>query len=355
MTIDHSYADTPSITDKTITAFRAGERLTYDKLTALEKRDYLFDQGIRPTAYGAHAHAIRPDVKTGLLRFGASALQSLATGSLGMSLTRLSDELEEPKRKLFHTYGTTAKVVFAPERDTPYSGLFGQRAHGLARFSYAGPTLSIGIVPGLALKFPIDGDHPSANLVVMRKLDPQQPITRVLSNDTHNSVFQNAFTNVLPTPHAANVTMRIVKERFETVVADGKGLHQSVEGLAAVTTSGAIVERENINAPFRLIFSPTRQAAERSDPTIDFRDDLATNITVGTPIYDVFALTEAEERELNRSSISEVEDLLAHSRKIGTVTTESEFIASSYGDYRLFFQHDARFIRPGISHSTARP
>ena len=40
-----------------------------------------------------------------------------------------------------------------------------------------------------------------------------------------------------------------------------------------------------------------------------------------------------------------VEKLLAHGRKIGTITTESEFIASKYGDYRLFFKHNARYLR----------
>jgi len=40
-----------------------------------------------------------------------------------------------------------------------------------------------------------------------------------------------------------------------------------------------------------------------------------------------------------------VEDLLAHARKIGSITTESEFIASAYGDYRLFFKHNAGFMR----------
>ena len=49
--------------------------------------------------------------------------------------------------------------------------------------------------------------------------------------------------------------------------------------------------------------------------------------------------------ELRRDGVTRVEDLLAHAERIGTITTESEFIASKYGDYRLFFKHSDRFIR----------
>jgi len=50
-------------------------------------------------------------------------------------------------------------------------------------------------VPGLGLKFPVDGDRPSENAVVMRMLDPQ----------SQHSVFENAFTNILPVPRFTNL------------------------------------------------------------------------------------------------------------------------------------------------------
>jgi len=97
--------------------------------------------------------------------------------------------------------------------------------------------------------------------------------------------------------------------------------------------------------PYRLTFRPTSQAITSSDPTVDFREDLARNIPTGTAIYEVFALDEGAERDLNRQGVSSPEGLLIHGKKIGTISTESEFIASSYGDYRLFFKHSAKFIR----------
>lgn len=345
MAADNGYKDTRSIIhNNEITTVRPGASLKYTELTGREKRDYLFEQGIRPTAYENYHDEKRPDLVTGLVRFGESAWQSIRSKSLGDTLTRASDELEEPKAKLFHTYGTTAKIVFAPEGDTPYTGIFSQRAFGLARFSYAGPIIGIGVVPGLALKFPIDNDHPSENLVVMRKLDRQQPLTHALSSHSHNSVFQNALTNILPLPSPTNVIMRVVKERFETVVETGKGLHQPVNNLATVCQNGERVESAHVNAPYRIIFRPTREAAA-SDPTLDFRDDLALHTKSGMAIYEVLALTESEEAELNQRGIDTLEDLIAHARKVGTLITESEFIASKYGDYRLFFQHNASFIR----------
>src|SRR5215471_21528808 len=333
-----SPANAPSIINNEITTTRPGQKLKYSQLSAREKRDYLFDQGIRATAYGPGE---LPDVVGGVIQFGEDALKTYAHHSLSRSLTRVSDEFEVPTTKLFHTYGATAKITFVPEAGTSYSGLFREAAIGLGRFSYAGPVVGVGIVPALGLKFLIDGDHPSENLVAMRMLDSQQ--SHLPFAQRHHSVFQNALTNILPDPSVTNVVMHVVKKSFETVVETGQGLHQPVDNLAAVCTNG--VPEQNVSAPYRIIFNPTREARGASDPTIDFRDDLARNIPSGTVIYDVCALDEQQEAELKRQGIVTVEDLIPHAKKIGAIRTESEFIASAYGDYRLFFKHNAKFIR----------
>jgi hypothetical protein len=340
------YRDTPSIVHDEITAVRPGQRLRYAELTAQEKRDYLFDHGVRPTAYDNYPDEARPDVVIGLVQFGRSAITSIAGHLLGETLTRVGDELEPPKPKLFHTYGTTAKVRFTPAPDTPYSGLLAVEAPALVRFSYAGPVAGVGVVPGLGLKLLVDGDHPSENLVAMRKLDRQQPLWRYFSTRSHNSVFQHPFTNILPSPRFTNVVMRTVNARFETVVQAGTGLHQPLDNLARVRADGAPVPPELRLAPHRIIFRPTREAAAASDPTIDFRDDLARNIPPGTPIYDVLALTAVAEADANRDGRARLEALLDRAGRIGTLTTESEFVASKYGDYRLFFKHSDGFMRP---------
>jgi hypothetical protein len=203
----------------------------------------------------------------------------------------------------------------------------------------------VGVVPGLGLKFPRDGPHPSVDLVLMRQLDRQQPLTKFFSTGSNNSVFQNPFTNILPLPSVLNLVMRAVNARFETVAQAGKGLHQSVMHMGQRSLNGLPVPENEVRAPYRLMLNPSAQAQALSDPTIDFRDDLANNIVPGTPIYDVLGLDEDVELELARQGTTRLEDLISRGRKIGVIQTESAFLASRYGDYRLFFKHDHRFMR----------
>lgn len=333
------WPDTPSIINRVIT--QDGKTLRYSDLTGREKRDYLFAEGIRPTAYDDGS---LPDVVRGVFPFLGWAWRSFRYKRLPETLLRIGDEFEEPRAKLFHTYGTTAKICFTPEPRTPYSGIFSDVAYGLARFSYAGPVLGVGVVPGLALKFPVDGDNSSENLVVMRKLDRQQPPRRFLSKHSHNSVFQNAFTNILPLPRVTNVIMRVVNRRFETVVEKSRGLHQSPDNLARVHQDGQPVPGDEVNAPYRLIFVPTEQARRLSNPRIDFRLDLARNVGAGAVIYEVFGLSESEEEGLRSMGVTGLEEMARQAHRVGSVAVESEFVASSYGDFRLFFRHSDRWM-----------
>ena len=67
-----------------------------------------------------------------------------------------------------------------------------------------------------------------------------------------------------------------------------------------------------------------------------------TNAECGT-VFPVVSGVPVLINEAN--SVFSIEDFVTHARKIGTIITESEFIASRYGDYRLFFQHNTRFLR----------
>ena len=113
----HRFEDTPSIVGREITTVRPGQTLRYSELTGREKRDYLFDQGIQPTAYEKFPGEARPEVIPGIVQFTGSAWESITNHLLAETLIRESDELERPKPKLFHTYGTTAKILFTPQPD----------------------------------------------------------------------------------------------------------------------------------------------------------------------------------------------------------------------------------------------
>jgi hypothetical protein len=339
----YRYDDTPSLIHG-IDGSGGGLEEKYSELTAIEKCAYLFDSGIRATAYENYMDEERPDSVIGLSQFGRSTFKSLQSQSLSETLTYPSDEFLKPKPKIIHTYGSTARILFQPEPDTPYTGILSRDAHGLARFSYAGPAAAVGAVPALALKFPIDGDRPSENLLVLNKLDRQQPFWRFFSKNSHNSVFQNPMTNRLPTPRFTNLIIRTLNKRFQSVVKEGTVLHQSLDNLTRIHIDGTVVEREKSVTPHRIILLPTTAADAASDPTIEFRDDLSRNIKAGTTIYETYALTEEQEQKLNPSGKTKLADLLSHAERIGTITTESEFVASKYGDYRLFFKHDEKFI-----------
>jgi hypothetical protein len=101
--------------------------LAYAELTGLEKRDYLFDHGIRPTSYANDPDEGRPDVASGIVQFSKSALELIANHLLSESLTRVSDKFEKPRPKLFHTYGATAKIRYISEQGTPYTGIFASK------------------------------------------------------------------------------------------------------------------------------------------------------------------------------------------------------------------------------------
>src|SRR5579872_6974089 len=70
----------------------------FDQWTATEKRDFIFERGIRATAYPDGL----PDIHFGVVQFAESAGISFAEGLLRETLTRVGDELDPAKHKLFH-------------------------------------------------------------------------------------------------------------------------------------------------------------------------------------------------------------------------------------------------------------
>jgi hypothetical protein len=126
--------DAPSVVGRDITMFRGGQMLRYADLTAIEKRDYLFDAGIRATAY---THDM-PDVHLGIVQFAESAFLSFAHHLLGETITRNGDELESPKHKLFHSFGTTAKIRFTPAPGSAYTGCSRRRCTACCVFRTPG-------------------------------------------------------------------------------------------------------------------------------------------------------------------------------------------------------------------------
>ena len=62
-------------------------------------------------------------------------------------------------------------------------------------------------------------------------------------------------------------------------------------------------------------------------------------------ICEVLALDEAREAALLKTGAAALDEFIPHAERIGTVTTDSEFIASKYVDCRLFFRHSDGSLR----------
>ncbi|MBF0312684.1 MAG: hypothetical protein HQK52_04670 [Oligoflexia bacterium] len=225
---------------------------------------------------------------------------------LNQSFDHTSDEMPVGRVKFIHTFGTVVQFSFISSNDHPFTGIYKEGGIGLARLSLAAAPTSVGYTPGIALKFLIDG-RPSQNVIAMYRLEGQQ--------DNWN-YFEYPFSNKIPEP--TTWTLWALGKIFELVRNPATDL--PVSHLASLSQQGISVDAAV--APEQLFFQPSLEVRHRIAPTSreDIRLSLAT-IPAGTSLYDVYGQYQGK------------------SYFIGKIVTDSEFIASSYGDKNLFFQH----------------
>lgn len=94
---------------------------------------------------------------------------------------------------------------------------------------------------------------------------------------------------------------------------------------ARVEADGSEVPEQDAAAPYEIVFVPAPEATRQFEAVSkkDMRLALAESIPEGTVLYAVQVREDADS-ELTL---------------LGELVTESEFVASEYGDKRLFFQH----------------
>lgn len=276
--------------------------------SARRKQEAIFYEKIVGSAYKT-----LPALSGGLLL----GLENTAKRLLGLeerpgedfSSSRASgDERPANRRgpKSMNTYGTSALFEFVADADSPYTGLL-QGASGVMRFSTMGPPGLVGNVPGLALKFLVDG-KPSRDMVVMNGFAGQGGST---------NVFLKPMSNALPPPES-----RLMKGVVAILAKAAKGdpLRRGVDHLAGVGGDGAGVDKPV--APYQIFFEPTHRDGIPADTANDFREDLA-GVKPGTMIYEVTATAAPNAPKV----------------RIGRLVTRSPFVASEYGDTTLLFKH----------------
>ena len=223
-----------------------------------------------------------------------------------------SDELPEGRGKLLHTYGTVACVTLEVTGTHAYTGVFATGGPALLRFSdgAGGPRFT----PSLALKFPVDGG-PSLNYFAL----PYQP-RRSRERDPLTGVYANA--SVSPRTFDAKLLAKAFQRTANAL--GGKRLYATYLPLHHLAGRG--LDGEPVAAPCvpdRLEVRPTEAARAAAAEASDFRARLAS-LPEGTTVFDL--------------SVAPAID--APAVPFGTLRLDTRFVASRWGDERLFFQHD---------------
>lgn len=241
-----------------------------------------------------------------------SRLRLFTVGYTRGSFEHESDELPAGRSKLLHTYGTVACVTLEPAGEHPYTGVFATGGRALLRFSdgAGGPRFT----PALALKFLVDGG-PSLNYFAL----PYAP-RRSRDRDPLSGVYANATIS----PRAFDAKLLASAFQRTANALGGKRLYATylpLHHLAGRDLEGAIVAEPKV--PDRLELRPTEAARAAAAAAPDFRMRLAS-LPPGVALFDL-----AISPDIDQPAVP-----------FGTLRLDTRFVASRYGDERLFFQHD---------------
>jgi len=247
------------------------------------------------------------DATGGLFNFGKFAFESMDA-----TFDTVQDfELPNGRQKLIHARGSVAAVKFVPTAaaKSKYTGLFKGADSCVARLSTAAKPEDDKMAPGMALKC-FRNWKQSGNIISMFSLDGQSSW----------DYFENEFTNIIEGPQAFAL-------KFLEKVVFNRASHcatwLSTKQFAKIDQEGNEIPEDKIKRPIQLWFVPADIHFNKAPNHDDFKNDLAT-IPVGSKIWEVFGSdTKGGKRE-----------------KIADIITDSKFVASSFGDNNLFYQHD---------------
>jgi hypothetical protein len=275
---------------------------SFDDQTGCEKAEILW-KAVADTAYETLPQWTGSEPLQ-LFGLATNPFKGPAREFLKVTMERTSDVMPQGRSKGIHTYGSVAKIQFRAAKNSPYSGLFRGVPCGLIRLSLATKPAEDSTVPGLAVKFLIDG-KPSANFMAMYSLEGQPSY----------NFFLNNFSNWVQKP--TSVPLKILASAFALVTSDPTKV--DVNSMSKVKSDGTLVTSA-AKGPQQVTLVPNKDLPQESAPH-EVRETFA-NIPSGTVLYRIY-----EGGSGTRGTY------------IGDIVTQSSFVASKFGDENLFFRH----------------
>lgn len=284
----------------------------YESWSAQRKQAFLWDERIVPSRYEHLPLLEKIDVL------------GLFLTLLRIKMDRHLDEVSPGWKKAIHTHGSVAKFRFIAAEDTPFTGLFQGADFGLIRLSVTGDPTDRGFAPGLAIKLFVNG-QPSENVSALVSLTGQ---------GKNYNFFAHEFSNIVPV--VPEFGPKIINWIFSRVTRFPTKLY--LQDMAEIDQNGQ--PETNPHYPYQIFLVPNSDHQFSSRPH-DFREDLAT-LKSGTRLFSVLAV------DPGRTGDTEAIEAIAtidsptyrqQAKLIGYIELTSEFVASAYGDSRLFFRH----------------
>jgi len=239
-------------------------------------------------------------------------IAGLFAESIQTSFDNRWDFMPAGRLKYIHSMGAVCQMEMKINSDK-YTGIF-QRgsAEGLLRMGPANDytqTALYKFTPGMGFKFFRTGQE-SANWVSLYTLDGQ---------DSYNFFYNNQSNHI---PGTSNPAIYALQAKFE----QGSGCAQQVGLSHAARWSQDGFEVSQPVFPFQITFEPTESVTGIFPDTyysIDRLFEYFQRILPGTTVWNVYA----------KDGPSASDEL------IGSITTLSGCVESSYGDSKLFFRH----------------
>jgi hypothetical protein len=270
-----------------------------------------------------------PNEQSGNFPSAAGKIHFLTTDDFSPTFERFRDDLPYTHEKRIRSVGGVGLVTWHPTPNmsaNPYTGFFATGTpHALLRLSYTSPNDESGTTPGLSLKVFRNG-IPSSSMLAMESLQGQ----------TSGNFFDFDLSNHLAP--ASSTLLKYVGHRFAqySCPSTRTGLSEVALSTDSIVTMNdeypqqqQQVQRSSValvNFPFRVIFRPNPTLTQQfaTYPPEGSLFDILTVLDVGTTLYDIYAVPDAESAE-------EIH--------VGHLELTRKLQPSVLGDKVLFFRH----------------